>query len=165
MSSQYTYAAAVAGRTLTAKLYTGATLSYTADTVAESPASSGLYYITFGEATEIDGSYRLIMTDDGASNIGVAQYKVTFTGTDTEAVDALEYTAETDLDATLAEVTGVPAANAGMMTKLNWLFALSRNKGTQTTTTKTLRNDADSGDIATSTISDDGTTFIRNEYS
>lgn len=65
---------------------------------------------------------------------------------------------------TLAEVSGVPAANASLSAKVNWLFVLSRNKGTQTATTKTIRNDADSGDIATSTHTDDGTTFTRGEW-
>lgn len=67
--------------------------------------------------------------------------------------------------ATLAEVAAVPAANAAVGAKINWLFALSRNKGTQISTTKTLRNDADTADIATSTVSSDGTTFTRGEYS
>lgn len=66
---------------------------------------------------------------------------------------------------TLAEVLSVPAANASLWTKINWLFAKSRNKMTQTSTTQTLRNDADSASIATSTVSDDGTTFTRGEFS
>ncbi len=65
---------------------------------------------------------------------------------------------------TIAEVSSIPAANASIADKVNWMFALTRNKGTQTDTTKTLRNDADSGNIATSAISDDGTTFTRSEW-
>ena len=45
-----------------------------------------------------------------------------------------------------------------------WVTALNRNKVTQTTTTLTLRNDADSGNIATSAVSDDGTTATRGEF-
>lgn len=65
---------------------------------------------------------------------------------------------------TFAEPSGVPAATSTLVDKLSWLYTLSRNKGTQTSTLKTLRNDADSADIATSTISDNGTLFTREEW-
>lgn len=48
---------------------------------------------------------------------------------------------------------------------MKWLGALSRHKITQTATTQTLRNDADSGSIATSTVADDDTTATRGEWS
>lgn len=64
-----------------------------------------------------------------------------------------------------AEPTSVPAANATPLEKLAWLAALARNKITQTSTTQTLRNNADSGDIATSTVSDDGATATRGKWS
>ena len=67
-------------------------------------------------------------------------------------------------DEAMTESSGVPAVTASFRDAIKWLFALSRNKGTQTATTKTLRNDADSADIATSTISDDATTFTRGEW-
>ncbi len=65
---------------------------------------------------------------------------------------------------TYAEVGGVVAATSSLKDKINWLFALARNKITQTSTTQTLRNDADSGNVATSTHSDDGTTHTRGEW-
>lgn len=65
---------------------------------------------------------------------------------------------------THAEPGSVPAATASLKDKLSWLFTLSRNKATQTATTKTIRNDADSADIATSTTSDDGTTYTEGEW-
>lgn len=65
---------------------------------------------------------------------------------------------------TFAEVTTIPAATSSLKDKINWLFALARNKLTQTSTTFVLRNDADSADIATATCSDDGTTTIRGEF-
>jgi hypothetical protein len=64
---------------------------------------------------------------------------------------------------TIAEETAVPAANAALVTKMNFTFAKARNKMTQTATTQLLRNDADNATIATSTVSDDGTTFTRGE--
>jgi hypothetical protein len=65
---------------------------------------------------------------------------------------------------TFAEPAGVPAATASLVDKIGWLMALARNKITQTATTQTLRNDADGADIATSTVSDNGTTFTRGEW-
>lgn len=68
-------------------------------------------------------------------------------------------------DEAMTETGGVPAVTASFRDAFRWQFALSRNKGTQTSTTKTLRNDADGADIATSAISDDGTVFTRGEWS
>ena len=65
---------------------------------------------------------------------------------------------------TFAEAAGVPAATSSLKDKLNWVFMLHRNKITQTATTQTVRNDADSASVATSAVSDDGTTFVRAEY-
>lgn len=65
---------------------------------------------------------------------------------------------------TYAESAGVPAATATLVAKISWLATKARNKITQTATTQTLRNDADSGNIATSTVSDDGTTATVAEW-
>ena len=65
---------------------------------------------------------------------------------------------------TYAEVGAVVAATSSLSAKINWLFALARNKVTSTATTITLRNDADGADIATSTKSDDATTYTRGEW-
>jgi hypothetical protein len=73
--------------------------------------------------------------------------------------------AEAVLDEPMAEPTGPFIwAAANLRYILPWLGALSRNKTITTTTTETLRNDADDDDIATSTTSDDGTEFIRGEW-
>lgn len=66
-------------------------------------------------------------------------------------------------DEAMTEIAAVPAVTASFRDALRFLFALSRNKITQTATTMLLRNDADSATIATSTVSDDATTFIRGE--
>lgn len=64
----------------------------------------------------------------------------------------------------MAELGAVPGVTASTLDALQWLFLLSRNKVTQTATTQLLRNDADSATIGTSTVSDDGTTFVRGEF-
>jgi len=65
---------------------------------------------------------------------------------------------------TFAEVSGVIAATSTLKDKLNWLFALARNKVTMTSTTQTLRNDADAADVATAAQADNGTTYTRSEW-
>jgi hypothetical protein len=64
----------------------------------------------------------------------------------------------------VAEPTAAPVWPMGIQSSLGWLVALARNKMTQTSTTTTLRNDADAATIATSTVSDDGTTGTRGEW-
>jgi len=66
---------------------------------------------------------------------------------------------------TFAEISSIPAANAPLAQKIGLLFALARNKTTQTSTTFTLRNDADGANIGTSSVSDDGTTATKGEIS
>jgi len=77
---------------------------------------------------------------------------------------------QTDLDTiiaaitgTLSEATAVPAANASMQAKLNFIASWARNKLTQTATTMTLYRDDGTTALATSTVSDDATTFTRGE--
>jgi len=68
-------------------------------------------------------------------------------------------------DEAMTETTGAPAVTASFREALKWMFALSRNEINQTATLTTLRNDADSGDLATSVVSDDATTYTRAEWS
>lgn len=72
---------------------------------------------------------------------------------------------ETAFASTLSEESAVPAANAPWWTKLNFMFLKARNKITQTATTQTLLADDGSTPVGASTVSDDGTTFTRGEFS
>ena len=86
-------------------------------------------------------------------------------GTTAYATNNIALAANKALDDAMVETTGAPAITGTFRAALEWMFALSRNKITQTATTTTLRNDADSGDLATSTVSDDATTYTRGEWS
>lgn len=88
-------------------------------------------------------------------------------------VNALGTTAKADVNGevldvltvdTFAEPASVPGATASLKDKIGWMQTISRNKITQTSTTQTLRNDGDSGNISTSAVSDDGTTFTRGKF-
>lgn len=65
---------------------------------------------------------------------------------------------------TYAELAAVPAATSTLADKLNWLFALARNKLEQTATTQTLYADDGTTSVAASTVSDDATTATRGEW-
>ena len=65
---------------------------------------------------------------------------------------------------THAELSAVPAATTTILKMLQWVFMLSRNKTTQTSTTKAIRDDGDTVNVATAAVSDDGTTFARERF-
>ncbi len=62
------------------------------------------------------------------------------------------------------EPTAVVGASPTVIAALSWLLTLSRNKITQTSTNQVLKADNGSTTIATSPVSDDGTTFTRGEF-
>lgn len=62
------------------------------------------------------------------------------------------------------EPTGAVSPTGTMKTGVEWLVAMHRNKITQNSAVQSLRNDADSADIASAAVSDDGTTFTRGEW-
>jgi len=119
--------------------------------------------VNLGTGADITGGTIIVdawyyaVTDDGALAGDDIDTELV-AAVNAQVVDALA----TD---TYAEPGSVPAATSSLKDKINWLFALARNKVTQTSTTQTLRNDADSGNIATSSVSDDGSTFTRGEWS
>lgn len=124
----------------------GGTFTDCTNEATELATSSGVYYLDL-TATEMNADTVAVIvktSTSGAKTTTLVFYPIAF-----------------------AEPSGVPAfgaGGAGLEEVLAWLLALSRNKITQTSTTTTLRNDADSSTIATSTVSDDGTTFTRGEF-
>ncbi len=69
-------------------------------------------------------------------------------------------------DEAMVEPTVVPAITGTFRSAFAWIFALSRNRREQTATLQSLMNDAqDSAPIATASVSDDGTTYVRDEWS
>lgn len=67
------------------------------------------------------------------------------------------------LDEAIAEPSGIFSWPASLRNIVAWLGVLSRNKMTATSTTLSVRNDADLADLATSALSDNGTTAERGE--
>jgi len=113
----------------------------------------------------VDGNVDSILTDTaeiGTAGAGLTDLGGMSTGMKAEVNVEAKDVLFTD---TVAELSGVPAANAALSDKINWNFLLARNKGTQTSSTKTILADDGSTIVATASISDDSTTFTRDEFS
>jgi len=86
--------------------------------------------------------------------------------TDAIDADALAADAVTEIwNKAMTELSSVPGVTGSVLEALEWVFLLARNKVTQTSSTQTLRNNADNANIATSSHSDDGTTHTRAKWS
>ncbi len=66
---------------------------------------------------------------------------------------------------TFGQLAAPPAAVASLKDMITFACMLARNKVTQTNTTKTLRNDADSADLGTATMSEAGGIFTKGKWS
>ncbi len=60
--------------------------------------------------------------------------------------------------------TGAPSATASVLTAINYLYEALRNKTLTTATLVTIKKDDGATDLMKSTISDDATTFTKNEF-
>jgi len=116
---------------------------------------------TSGNGYESGKSYDLVITTGTVDSVSVVGEVV---GSFTVDVIDNKISAALATD-TYAELSAVPAATSTLADKINWMFALARNKATQTSTTKTLLADDESTVIASSTVSDDTVTFTRGEFS
>lgn len=117
------------------------------------------------DGTNMPGVYRLDLSDAVVAT-GVNSVVVMLKGATNMAPVVLELELVTEtLSDTKAEATGVPAATASLADKINFQAALARNKITQTATTQTLFADDGATTVATSTHSDDATTYTKGEWS
>lgn len=138
---------------------------------ATAGAAGGVFIAGSNAATSITTALTANITGNLSGSVGSVTGAV---GSVSGSIGSLGTTAKSDVNAevvdalatdTYAESAGVPAATSTLAAKITWLGTLARNKITQTATTQTLRNDADGGDIATSTVSDNGTTFSKGKWS
>jgi hypothetical protein len=111
-------------------------------------------YAQYTGATSLDSNYSL----QSSSSDAVELSDDSVSDVNAQVLDVLN----TD---TFSELTSVPGATATITAMIRWIYALARNEIQQTSTTQTLRNDADTGNIATATVSYDSATFTREEWS
>lgn len=140
-----------------------------ADFVSVTPAAGKMVKLTLNSAHMTADNVTVVFSDaaggewnDLIINIPTAANQFDDLPTNAEVATEISDALATD---TYAELAAVPAATSTLADKINWLFALARNKMTQTATTQTLRNDADGADVATSATSDSAGTFTRGEWS
>lgn len=138
---------------------TGALITGATGLDSEISKDGGAFTDCTNEATEISqGVYYLELT---STEMNADQVVVIVKSTSTDAVPVVISMSPV----AITEPTAVPAWGAvGIEAVLGWMLSFFRNKVTQTATTTTLRNDADSATIATSTVADDGTTYTRGEW-
>ena len=121
------------------------------DMVAAAPTTAAIW----AEATRtLTSGVNIVL----AKGVGVTGF------TDLSAAQVNAEVLDVMVTDTFAEVT-IPAATASIKDMIHYTFSRVRNKTTQTATTLTVRNDADSGNLGTATVSDDGTTFTKGEES
>lgn len=116
--------------------------------------------LTFTAANQIDAN-ALSMANDLITSSKIAADAI---GASELAADAANEIRDAVWAKAMTELSAVPGVTGNVLEALQWIFLLSRNKIPQTATTQLLRNDADSATIGTSTVSDDGTTFIRGKF-
>lgn len=143
------------------RLNTGALNTGAAGLDSEVSKDAGTFSDCTNEATEIatsSGHYYLDLTStEMTADTVVVQVKSSTTNAVTQTLVLYPVS--------ITEPTGAPTWPMDIEEALGWLSALARNKMLQTATTTTLRNDADGADIATSAVSDNGTTYTRGEWS
>jgi hypothetical protein len=155
----FSFGAAIGNSNLNIRNYSGGIqLEAMGDTGTDTATIEGRGQIVEGTCTGGTVAVRGQFTTSGISNLTLSDNaRLDITQVNDQVLDVLN----TD---TFVESAAVPAATATLVAKIGWLTTLARNKLTQTATTQTIRNDGDSGDIATSAVSDDGTTFTRAEW-
>lgn len=144
--------------------YTGNTVQ-TGDSYARLGAPAGAS--VSADVAAVKAETAAIVADTGTDGVVLANNAITSAKIATDAIDAdaLAADAVTEIwGKALSELSAVPGVTASVLDALNWVFTLSRNKIEQTSSTSTLRKDDGTTSLATSTVSDDGTTFTRGEW-
>jgi hypothetical protein len=125
------------------------------------------------------GPIRIVGTGGGNIGVGITApfgVRIESTSISTPSIDLVSATAGYGLGGVIQgtlkdlsvvsvpELTSPPTASSTLKEKIAWLFLLSRNKITQTATTQSVRNDSDTANISTSSLSDDNTTSTRGKF-
>lgn len=99
---------------------------------------------------------------NGLSATSIAPDAITATGIASSAANEIRDAIWAQV---MVELSGGPPATTGTtLSALEWMFALARNRITQSATTQTLFKDDTVTVLATAAVSDSGSTFTRNEW-
>lgn len=134
------------------------TTSTTAVTISKDQGTFGNPNAGATNATQIATTSGVWYVDLDATDLSCDTLAVKFANGSNPVTVLVVYTLD------LSEPGAVPAWTSKFGAVVSWLLALNRNKMTQTSTTTTLRNDADGANLATSTVTDSAGTFTRGEW-
>lgn len=141
--------------------YITANLATYAIAATEQGTASGFY--TAGMPAVVAGNYNIVAKERAGG--GPAEVDRTAGAGELAWDGTLAGDAYALLAGANTELSSPPAITGSLVSFIKWMFALAKNKRTQTSTTELLRNDADGATIGTAVKSDDGTTFTRGKYS
>ncbi len=127
-------------------------------TAVSSPATAGIPEVNVKNINNVSTSS--VTTVKAVQGLTTADTIATYTGNTVQTGDSYA-----TLTGTNTEVTAVPASTATLVSMIKWLYILSRNKLTQTSTTQIVKANDNSTTVGTSTVSDDGTTAVRGIFS
>lgn len=154
------------GSPTTAVALTGTTIATTQkvdiETIKTNPVVNG-GTVTFPTTATLASTTNItagtVTTATNVTNVnGIANNVITAASINAAALTAAKFSLA------CTEPTAVVAASPDWLAALSWLLTLSRNKITQTSTTQIVKADDGATTIATSTVSDDGTTATRGEF-
>ena len=152
-------------------LGTGLTIASVSGAVGSVTGAVGSVTGAVGSVTGAVGSVTGAVGSVGAGGIVSGTFAagaITAAAIATDAIDAdaLAADAVTEIWAkAMTELTSVPGVSGTVLQALSWVFEVSRNKITQTSTTQLVKKDDGTTTLGTSTVSDDGTTFTRGVFS
>lgn len=120
--------------------------------------------------TDYDGDTKTVTVDEALTSAPVATDAVVIKATHNHSLSQIGTEVNTQvLDVltvdTFAELASIPTGAATIKNMIALLFMALRNPGTQTSTTKTLRNEGDSDDVGTETITPSATQFTKGGMS
>lgn len=155
--------------------YTGATKTVTVDEAwVTTPAASDRVVLLSSHVHPKTQISAQVMADLDANGSAVIDELTAQGDTNEAAIAALNNLSAAEVNAevldvlqtdTFAELTSIPGATTSLVNKITFLFMLARNQLEQTATTATLRRDDTTTAVGTATVSDDGTTATKGEWS
>lgn len=164
----------IAGTNAATTITTGLTTTFTGNLTGSVASVTGAVgSVTGSVGGNVAGSVGSVTGAVGSVTGAVGSVTGNVGGNVVGSIGSLAAQAKADVNAevvdtlvtdTYAQPLTVPAATSSLKDKINWFFTLSRNKINQTATTQTLRNDGDSADIASTTLSDNGVTGVRGKF-
>lgn len=127
---------------------------------------TAVYAANFPAGITTAGEYGVLFfsgISPNPSDLRIGEQDIEWAGTALESPQSGD--AYSAMTAATTELAAVPSSTSSIVDKIRWLFALAKNKLTQTATTQTLLKEDNSTSVAASTVSDDGTTFTRGKFS